>query len=82
MVSAAGRETDGHQRLVLNTVLMLKHSSVQVCVSVCVRVTFCVRAGLCEGLAVCEHGYPHHRHPEDAAVLTRLILDRRGHTQF
>ena len=28
---------------------------------------------------MCEHGYPHHRHAEDAAVLTGLILD--GHRQ-
>lgn len=51
-------------------------------VDVCVCVTFCVRAGLCEGLAVCEHGYPHHRHSEDAAVLTGLILDRHNFNFF
>lgn len=43
--------------------------------------TFCVRAGLCDGLAVREHRYPHHRHSEDAAVLTRLILDRQKQKQ-
>lgn len=41
----------------------------------CVCVTFCVGAGLCEGLAVGEHGRPRYRDTEDAAVLTRLVLD-------
>ena len=76
MVSAAGRQK---QHVVVNTgrlSLRIKLEKTKVW-NVCV--TFCVWAGLCEGLAVCEHGYPHHRHAEDAAVLTGLILD--GHRQ-